>query len=655
MAFAASETHLCVIGAGPRGLSVLERICANERVAPRHAAVTVHVVDPYPAGAGRVWRTDQPRHLLMNTVASQVTVYTDESVDVAGPIETGPSLYEWARALAHGAGRDDVEDPIREEAAALGPDSYPTRALYGAYLCEAFDRVVARAPGHVTVRVHRCLALSLDDAVVPGGPQRVWLEDGTVLDGLDAVISAQGHVEARPSREEDDTARAAERHGLRYLRPANPADVDLTGVAPGSAVVLRGLGLNFFDYTALFTTGRGGRFVRDATDSLVYVPSGDEPRLYAGSRRGVPYSARGENQKGAHGRYMPRLLTEQMIKQLRKESGDRGLDFRRQLWPLIAKEVESVYYGALIATLGRAGERAALTDAYLAASGPGEEAGVLDRHAVPGELRWDWDRVARPYDRAAFADRTAFRAWLLRHLADDLASARQGNVDGPVKAALDVLRDLRNEIRLAVDHRGLDGASHRDDLDGWYTPLNAFLSIGPPPSRIEEMRALMEAGVLDVLGPRLRVELDGAGPEPAFTAWSDAVPGPVVRATTLVEARLPEHDLRRTADPLLRRLLAVGQARPHRVPSASGDHETGGLAVTDRPYRVVDLRGAAHPRRFAYGVPTEGVHWVTAAGIRPGVDSVTLGDSDAIARAALTLGHARTHDPSDDALTEVPA
>lgn len=29
------------------------------------------------------------------------------------------------------------------------------------------------------------------------------------------------------------------------------------------------------------------------------------------------------------------------------------------------------------------------------------------------------------------------------------------------------------------------------------------------------------------------------------------------------------------------------------------------------------------------------MHWVTAAGIRPGVDSVTLGDSDAIARAAL--------------------
>ncbi|GAA4043235.1 FAD/NAD(P)-binding protein [Streptomyces shaanxiensis] len=34
-----------VIGAGPRGLSVLERICANAAGAAR--PVTVHLVDPY--------------------------------------------------------------------------------------------------------------------------------------------------------------------------------------------------------------------------------------------------------------------------------------------------------------------------------------------------------------------------------------------------------------------------------------------------------------------------------------------------------------------------------------------------------------------------------------------------------------------------------
>jgi hypothetical protein len=70
-------------------------------------------------------------------------------------------------------------------------------------------------------------------------------------------------------------------------------------------------------------------------------------------------------------------------------------------------------------------------------------------------------------------------------------------------------------------------------------------------------------------------------------------------------------------------------------------HETGGLAVTRRPYRLLDADGRAHPRRFAYGVPTESVHWVTAAGVRPGVNSVILGDSDAIARSVLALTPAR--------------
>ncbi|MDW6059345.1 FAD/NAD(P)-binding protein [Streptomyces sp. FXJ1.4098] len=78
---------------------MLERICANARHTGPDTQITVHVVDPHPAGAGKVWRTAQSRHLLMNTVASQVTMFTDDSVDLEGPLAPGPSLYEWARFL----------------------------------------------------------------------------------------------------------------------------------------------------------------------------------------------------------------------------------------------------------------------------------------------------------------------------------------------------------------------------------------------------------------------------------------------------------------------------------------------------------------------------------------------------------------------------
>ncbi|GGT92318.1 MULTISPECIES: FAD/NAD(P)-binding protein [Streptomyces] len=638
-----SDTHaeLCIVGAGPRGLSVLERICANERVAPTHRTLTVHVVDPAAPGPGAVWRTEQSRHLLMNTVASQVTVYTDDSARIEGPIEPGPSLYEWAQELVvltrAGASADAYDAATLEEAGRLGPDSYPSRAFYGRYLHDCFQRVVARAPGHVTVRVHRSRAVAMADTHgVPGGPQGVRLEDGTRLNHLDGVVLAQGHVPARLTAREARTASLARIHNLRYLAPANPADLDLSGVEPGQHVLLRGLGLNFFDHMALFTAGRGGVF-EPREGRLVYRASGREPKLFASSRRGVPYHARGENQKGAYGRHLPRLLTPEFIARLRARSVDgERVNFGQDLWPLISREVESVYYGTLLDSLGRGDEREEFTARYLATVEESDRNELVASYGIEETRRWDWEKLSRPYGERKFSSRGDFRAWLLRHLQRDVAEARAGNVRGPLKAALDVLRDLRNEVRLAVDHGGLEGNSHRDDLEGWYTPLNGFLSIGPPASRIEEMIALIEAGVLEVTGPGTQIRLDAAAP--SFVAASDSVPGPPVRASVLIEARLPEPDLRRTEDPLMLHLLNTDQAAPYRIAGSCGtSYETGGLAVTERPYRVVDGRGRPHPRRFAYGVPTESVHWVTAAGIRPGVDSVTLGDSDAIARALCAL------------------
>ena len=614
-----SRLRICIVGAGPRGLSVLERLCANARSRRAVTAVTVHVVDPDSPGPGRVWRTDQSRQLLMNTVSSQATLFTDESVDIDGPVERGPSLYEWAQSLRPG----DCDEQTLAEVAQLGPDTYPSRALYGTYLTWVFQRVVRSAQPEVTIDVHRSRAIALDDV---GVTQRVLLEDGTELGNLDAVVLCQGHLPVSRSAGELEFADFARDHGLNYLTPANPADLDLSVIKPSETVLIRGLGLNFFDHLALLTVGRGGRFER-VDGRLVYQVSGQEPLLYAGSRRGVPYHARGRNEKGPYGRYFPRLLTPETIARLRAEG--TGLDFRTDLWPLIATEVESVYYGTLLGHTSRP-----FVDAYLEAPDDEAKRALLDRYGIAEQDRWDWEQISRPYGDRTFAEPAEFRTWLLGYLADDLRAADAGNLSGPLKAALDAMRDLRNEIRLAVDHCGLDGDSHRDSLENWYNPLNAFLSIGPPATRIEEMIALIEAGVLELLGPDVTVAADTD--EVAFVGQSRQIPGSRVHATTLIEARLPEPDLQRTADPLLRHLLATGQCRAHGIPTADGrGYQTRGLAVTERPCHLIDAAGRAHPRRFAYGVPTEAVHWVTAAGIRPGVNSVTLGDSDAIARAVL--------------------
>ena len=641
-----TTTHrtVCVIGAGPRGLSVVERLCANARELPEGGTVHVHVVDPYPPGAGRVWRTDQSRQLLMNTVAGQISVFTDASVDLAGPLEPGPSLHQWAQALLAGDFGDGHPAHVLEEARALGQDTYPTRAFYGQYLRWAWQRIVQGAPQTVTVEWHRARAIALDDEKVlepdagseadlgSAGPhQQVVLSDGTVLAAVDAVVLCQGHLPAGAAMAEREFVAEVRRAGLAYVGPANPADVDLDVLPAGGRVLLRGLGLNFFDYMAQLTAGRGGTFTR-VLGVLHYRPSGREPVLFAGSRRGVPYQARGENEKGPHGRHEPVVFTAERVAGLRA-AHPQGLDFRSQLWPLIAREVETVYYRTLLSSRGHITRAAQLEREYLAAGyGPGDVDPVLGSFGIGEKYRLDWELLACPYRDREFVSVRDFTHWLLDHLRDDVAEAAAGNVSGPLKAALDVLRDLRNEVRLAVDHGGLDGESYRRDLDGWYTPLNAFLSIGPPARRVEEMIALIEAGVLHIIGPKITVTVEEGG----YRVHSPLVPGSTVHVDALVEARLPEISVARTGDALLRHLLDSGQATPYRIRTRSGEAlVTDGLAVTGRPFHLLDARGRAHPRRHGFGVPTESVHWVTAAGIRPGVNSVTLTDSDAIARAAL--------------------
>ncbi|ANN97561.1 FAD/NAD(P)-binding protein [Mycobacteroides abscessus] len=636
-----SDHQICIIGAGPRGLAVLERLCANERHAPSADRIVVHVVDPYSPGAGSVWRTDQSWHLLMNTVASQITVFTDDSVAIDGPIEPGPTLYEWAQSLALLGDPSSSGPRAIEEARTLRPNSYPTRALYGHYLSDSFARVVGWAPEHVTVRVHRSRAVALADTRGDiEGPQGVRLENGTRLHDLKAVVLAVGHVPAGLRPSEARAASLARIHGLTYVTPANPADIDLSAIKPGEPVAVRGLGLNFFDYMALLTVGRGGRFVR-AGARLVYQPSGQEPVLYASSRRGIPYHARGENQKGSAGRYFPRLLTVERINRMREDLGAL-LQFRRDLWPLIAREVECVYYERHL--IQRGVSVAEFAECYLNAA-PEKLPSILSEHGLV-DIAWKWDDLDRPWGDRRFTGPDDFTAWILEHLRADVVMAREGNVDGPVKAALDVLRDLRNEIRLAVDHGGLDGKSYRDELESWYTPLNAFLSIGPPAQRIEEIIALVEAGVMHLVGPQMQVRFDTQ--DPAVVVESPLVPGSAVRTRSLIEARLHEPDLRRSNDPLLIFLQETGQCRQYEIPTGDNKtYQTRGLAVTARPYRLIGADGRAHPRRFAYGVPTESVHWVTAAGIRPGVDSVTLGDADAIARAALASAPTPAADVGD--------
>ncbi|MFF8958173.1 FAD/NAD(P)-binding protein [Streptomyces sp. NPDC014894] len=618
-----------IIGVGPRGLSVLERMVENARE-HFHEPIVVHLFESREFGPGEVWRTDQSPDLIMNIVASQITAYPDRTVRMAGPIREGPSLHEWSLGVAAGAIEDAGPPEVLAEAAGVDANSYCRRSYYGHYLRWAYAQIVRGAPPGVEIREHRRTVLLVADT--PSGRQAVTTDLGHTTE-VDELVLATGHGPVVPSAAETAFRAFADRTGGRYYPPANPADVDLGGIEPGRPLLMRGLGLSFFDYMALLTQGRGGRYTRTA-QGLRYHPSGNEPRIVCGSRRGVPLHGRADNEKGA-GRHEPVFLTEARIEELRERAGG-PLDFRRDCWPLIAKEVETVYYTRLLAL--RASEETAqeFSGLYAAAPWGGDaERVVLRKFKVPEERRWNWTRVARPWTAEDIATADAWRTFLRSHLLADVREARRGNVTSPLKSAVDVVRDIRNEMRFLMNNGGIEGHSYRTDVEGWFNSLHAFLSLGPPWSRVEELIALMDAGVVTVAGPGFTVAFDPA--ESVFTG-SSRVPGDLSKATALMEARLPEVDLTRTRNTVLAHLREQRQVKNFSLLTAPlGEHRTGGVAVTRRPYRAVREDGSVHPRRYVFGVPTEGANWITETGIRPFVNSITVGDSDSIARAVLRL------------------
>lgn len=199
-----------IIGAGPAGTSLLERLCANIPDLVPHRPVRVHMVDPHPHGGGRVWRSAQSALMWANTPMAAITVFPDENMACEGPKPPGPSILDWVRA----AGPHELADPVvADEAARAHPRFYPSRRTLSAYLAAVVRRLVEHAPPNVEVVAHTGMAVELVD-----GEDRttVRLDSGVEL-AADAVLLAQGHHDVEPAPPARELARFAQEHGLTYL------------------------------------------------------------------------------------------------------------------------------------------------------------------------------------------------------------------------------------------------------------------------------------------------------------------------------------------------------------------------------------------------------------------------------------------------------
>ncbi|MFE2677049.1 FAD/NAD(P)-binding protein, partial [Streptomyces hygroscopicus] len=261
-----------VVGAGPRGVSVLERLVA--RAVPGDRPLRAVLVDPYPPGAGRVWRRDQPPQLLMNTMVADNTVFPDGSVRLDAPVDTGPTFSEWLRAIA---GKGHPDSTAAEFAARAHDRDYAPRRVYGAYLSDALERIRAAAGDRIRIAVRTAAVVRVTPLAAPGDAfaapgdvsaapgdvsaapgdafaapagYQVVLDDGERL-AARAVVLATGHLDAPaapPGREP------------LHLPGGHPTDYALDTIAPGARGLQPGGGGTGVDGLARHTPGRGGRF-----------------------------------------------------------------------------------------------------------------------------------------------------------------------------------------------------------------------------------------------------------------------------------------------------------------------------------------------------------------------------------------------------------
>ncbi|NAZ77810.1 hypothetical protein GTQ99_20705, partial [Kineococcus sp. T13] len=601
--------------AGPRALGVLDRLGAHAAAGGRRLAV--HVVDPHPPGSGRIWRAEQHPLLWMNSRAADVTVLPDESSTLTGPLRTGPTLFAWLDAhraeLAERFARQGQEE-LHREVLGVGEGTFVSRALGSHYLRWAWERVREALPATVELHEHAARAVDLREGA--GGRQLVRLENGRALE-VDAVLLAQGHPDVLPGAREQALREFADRHDLGYVAPGYTGDLgledDLDLLPPGEDVLVAGMGLAFVDLLVLVAEGRGGRFRTGPGGDLRYEPSGLEPRLHVGSRRGVPYRSKITYELASRPP-LPRFFTAEAAAR-----HGRVLDLRADVWPMIAKELAGAHYHELFT---RHPQRTSLPAAefdrrFAAAAWGGAELDALVQAAVPDPAdRLDLPALDRPLAGWRAPDGDAVHERVRAHVAADVARrADPGHSsDAAVFAAL-----LSCYATVAeLTRRGLlEARSAAVDVDGWWHGFFSYVASGPPPQRLRQLLALADAGVVHFLGGDLRV-----GADEERGCWSArSANGPhEVAARVLVDARLPHPSVRDSADPLLSALCARGEVVEQSFATDDGQELANGRLVVDAAQRVVDRRGRAHPRRFAAGPWVAGSGWA-AAFARPHLDA----------------------------------
>ncbi len=582
----AYTTRVAVVGLGPWGLAVLERLVEVAR--RQEASLVVDVVEPGEPGVG-IFSLDDPDYLPLNTPCGQHVMHPTGGEPDRPPY--AQSLYAWARWQGYKwVGR---ECRIADEGREITPHDFLPRKLMGAWLRWSYHTLVATRPQHVSIVHHATTAVDIEPAI--DRRELVHLADGRAL-LVDHVILTMGHT---PDESELDGSRAR----------LSPYPVHrLNGlIAPGDAVAVSGLGLVALDVVSALTTGRGGCF-EERGGRLRYRRSGREPVIYLFSRSGQPYSAKAMGASDPTGEYAPVICTPGAVARLRAQDDGlpvRGMvDFRRDCLPLIYAEMQVRFYrqsAAIVEPDPHAAEE--VTEALRTAWSDGRFAAAIASYAA---RYGDFDperHLLGDVDDRLYLSAKDYENSFYEVAEADISEAMMENTVSPLKAASETLRVLRDTIRSVIDFQGLTLESYLDFQASLSNRMKSAVA-GPPVGRMRELLALMDANVVQLpFGPSPTVD---SNRESGHVIRSTRLARPYVqRVDHLVGGHLPDPSIARTRSPLLRRLASRGRIRPCRY----GELEVGSIDLTLQSHPVG--RDEVQERIWVFGSLTEGIRYFT--------------------------------------------
>ncbi|WP_446470717.1 FAD/NAD(P)-binding protein [Xenorhabdus stockiae] len=607
---------ITIIGSGPRGMSVLERLVTRLNDNPGKYNLDIILVDYHKIGQGRIWDSSQSENYIMNTLSTEISAFSGHgSIDEARP-GYGPSFAEWWR--------NEFNDFEKYQ-------GYAPRKYYGKYLEFVYKTIKKHLP--IGIKLIERNDLIIDIEKDNGGYYVV--SKNHLKWKSNAIILTTGHSKNEYSDKINKLSNFTERNSeIKFFGDGYASEMVLSSIKPNESVGVIGLGLSFFDIISELTEGRGGQFIEKNGD-FIYLPSKLEPNLYCGSRSGLPILARGKNEKSSNYKHEHRIFTISKVKKLRSRRKN-NLDFIEDIWKLLEAEVNYVYFNQIIINEIGINSSKTFTSAIVNENIEDSEKLSLIASEILGRevLSLNLKTLARPFSKKNFTNIEEWENSLISLLSDDLSEAESGNISSPLKSALDVLRNSRDNIRAAVDFGGLSPNDHKLFLYE-YLPIITLLSAGPPLFRIKQLIALIKAGVVTIVPPNMDISYN----DKTYILCSDAVNHYQQPVTTLIDARIPTVSLQTDKNPLIKNLFNKGIFSPF---VNHGDNNlafvTGGVNVTTSPFHPIGADNEIHHNLFVLGIPTEHTRWFMQSGSsRPSHWIDFMIDADSIANSALEI------------------